>query len=180
MTLLFQEFPELEVLSRSDLEELLQSPSYLDAVYETLPRTEALKKREELLLLSNEDLAKQNMELGEALVALRQETQQSYEEATDAYKRWDEIEKQLKDIDYKTSPNFLIMRLKQAVSQQDELSESIASEFISSANVDDDTDTRQQQQHLDTFVKEFKQVRKLYHKRHIWAEKSNQGNVIWQ
>lgn len=43
--------------SRSDLEELLQSPSYLDAVYETLPRTEALKKREELLLLSNEDLA---------------------------------------------------------------------------------------------------------------------------
>lgn len=42
----------------------------------------------------------QNMELGEALVALRQETQQSYEEATDAYKRWDEIEKQLKDIDY--------------------------------------------------------------------------------
>lgn len=40
------------------------------------------------------------MELGEALVALRQETQQSYEEATCAYKQWDEIEKQLKDIDY--------------------------------------------------------------------------------
>lgn len=40
------------------------------------------------------------MELGETLIALRRETQHSYDEATTAYKRWDEIEKQLKDIDH--------------------------------------------------------------------------------
>ncbi|EOQ99887.1 hypothetical protein E3P92_02072 [Wallemia ichthyophaga] len=180
MTLLFQEFPELESLSRQDLEELLQSPSYLDAVYSTLPRTEALKKREELLMLSNEDLAKRNMELGETLMALRRDTQHSYDEATAAYTRWNEIEKQLKDIDHKTSTAFLTMRLKQAVSQQDDLSETIASDFISSANMDEYSDPKEQQQHIDTFVKEFKQMRKLYHKRNIWADKASHGDVIWQ
>ncbi|TIA92151.1 hypothetical protein E3P99_00699 [Wallemia hederae] len=167
-----------------DLEELLQSPSYLDAVYETLPRTEALRKREELLMLSNEDLARRNMELGEALIALRRETQQSYDDATAAYERWNGIEKQLKDLDHKTSPGFLTMRLKQAVSQQDDLSESIASEFISSASLEGSgsgsDSAQEQQQRIDTFVKEFKQVRKLYHKRNIWADKASHGDVIWQ
>lgn len=72
------------------------------------------------------------------------------------------------------------MRLKQAVSQQDDLSETIASDFISSANMDEYSDPKEQQQHIDTFVKEFKQMRKLYHKRNIWADKASHGDVIWQ
>ena len=64
------------------------------------------------------------------------------------------------------------------------MSESVASEFISSASLEGSASgsdsAQQQQQRIDTFVKEFKQVRKLYHKRNIWADKASHGDVIWQ
>ena len=110
------------------MEELLQSSSYLNALFETLPRVEALKKREELLILSNEDLAsvyytcslfylftyficylERNLDLGQSLVNLRKETQQNFDDALSVQNQFSLIEKQLKDLDQVSLHPFLLL-----------------------------------------------------------------------
>jgi ESCRT-I complex subunit VPS37 len=33
---------------------------------------------------------------------------------------------------------------------------------------------------VDEFIKEFKELRKVYHKRAMWGEKWGNGQVIWR
>jgi hypothetical protein len=33
---------------------------------------------------------------------------------------------------------------------------------------------------VDEFIKEFKELRKVYHKRSMWGEKWGNGQVIWR
>lgn len=62
------------------------------------------------------------------------------------------------------------MRLRHATSAQDDLSESVASAFIKSPP--------DESPNVDSFVKEFREVRKRYHKRVIWGTGSSK--VDWR
>jgi len=77
------------------------------------------------------------------------------------------------------------MRLRHSITAQDDASEALASAFIHQP---------QQRSHLsssgmgtpatemgiDDFIKEFKDLRKVYHKRVMWGEKWANGQVAWR
>lgn len=65
------------------------------------------------------------------------------------------------------------MRLRHATTAQDEASEALASSFVLDNEAGAGMD-------VDQFVKEFKEMRKVYHKRMIWAERWGSGRVTWR
>lgn len=86
-------------------------------------------------------------------------------------------------------PSFLHLRLRHSITSQDDISESMAASFIeatpdsageSSGRATPIGTTAEKNKSLDEFIKEFKAVRKTYHKRAIWAERWNRGEVAWR
>lgn len=78
------------------------------------------------------------------------------------------------------------MRLRHAATAQDELSENLASAFVHSQSTgtstpagSDPTATAGGGADVDQFVKEFKELRKVYHKRVIWSDRWASGKVSW-
>lgn len=79
------------------------------------------------------------------------------------------------------SPQFLLMRLKHAATAQEDLSENLASSFVLQGSSGANTPgTGTGPDHVDQFVKEFKEMRKVYHKRMIWADRWASGKVGWR
>lgn len=75
------------------------------------------------------------------------------------------------------------MRLKHSITAQDDASEALASAFVqqaSSGNSASGTGVPAANNEIDDFVKEFKELRKIYHKRVLWAEKWGKGDVLWR
>lgn len=66
------------------------------------------------------------------------------------------------------------MRLKHATTAQDELSEALASSFVKSSANDSAVSNGKE---VDEFVKEFREQRKVYHKRVIWGDRWSAGQV---
>ena len=65
------------------------------------------------------------------------------------------------------------MRLRHATTAQDDLSEAVASTFVKSSPPEGNGG-----RDVDDFVKEFRDLRKTYHKRVIWG--SGSGKVDWR
>ena len=73
------------------------------------------------------------------------------------------------------TPQFLLMRLKHATTSQDEASEALASSFVQGAQADPSNPSISRD--VDEFVKEFRELRKTYHKRVIWGDRWTAGQV---
>lgn len=76
------------------------------------------------------------------------------------------------------------MRLRHATTAQDDASESLASAFVqqsssTSSGGGSGTGTPSGRE-IDDFVKEFKDSRKIYHKRVIWGDRWTNGQVDWR
>ncbi|KAG8214583.1 hypothetical protein J3R82DRAFT_9646 [Butyriboletus roseoflavus] len=74
------------------------------------------------------------------------------------------------------SPQFLLLRLRHATTDQDNASEALASSFVQSSPSSGSNDASD----VDDFVKEFRELRKTYHKRVMWGERWAAGQVIWR
>jgi len=171
---LFAEFPELSAYSREDLEDMLNDPNYFQAVFHSLPQVKALLRTQMELGAANEELAKNNMAMQEKLFQLRSETKEAFDEAKALEARQRALEKEQREVFQRFSPQFLHMRLRHTITAQDDASEALASAFIH-APQDSDTNGKD----VDDFVKEFKQSRKVYHKRVIWGDRWGSGKVDW-
>jgi ESCRT-I complex subunit VPS37 len=130
-----------------------------------------------------------NLALQESLYALRSETKEAFDEAKRLEIRWAELEKEQKEVYQRLSPQFLLMRLRHATSAQDDKSEEVASAFIQSTPGIQQTvllppsgtgTPVQGGKDIDDFIREFKELRKVYHKRVIWGEKWVEGQVEWR
>jgi len=66
------------------------------------------------------------------------------------------------------------LRLKHSITAQDDASEALASAFVSGSDIPATNSD------IDEFIKEFKKLRKTYHKRVMWAEKWGKGDVMWR
>lgn len=73
------------------------------------------------------------------------------------------------------SPSFLLMRLRHATTAQDDLSESVASTFVKSSPPEGNANGGRD---VDEFVKQFRDLRKTYHKRVIWGSGANK--IDWR
>jgi len=174
MTTPFQlDFPELSQLSRDDLEDLLNDPSYYDAILHTLPRVQQMNLAQNEIANANEAIAKKNMELSHELHQLREETKQAYNEAQMLKARWKELEREQNELYSRYAPSFLLLRLKHDTTKQDDHSEAVATGFVKSVPGTNSSD-------VDDFVREFRELRKVYHKRKMWADQWSAGKVQWR
>lgn len=77
------------------------------------------------------------------------------------------------------TPQFLLMRLRHATTAQDDLSEALASSFVRSTS-SETAATPANGKEVDDFVKEFRELRKTYHKRVMWGDRWTIGQVGWR
>ncbi|KAK0439745.1 hypothetical protein EV421DRAFT_1818124 [Armillaria borealis] len=183
-TQLLYDFPELAHLSREDLEDLLSDHTYFQAVFHSLPRVKAIFQAQAELGMANEAIAKNNLTLQDSLYALRSETKEAFDESKALEARWKELEKEQKDVYQRFTPQFLLMRLRHATTAQDDASEALASTFVQQqrpipSGVSSGTGTPSGRD-IEDFVKEFKDLRKTYHKRVIWGDRWANGQVVWR
>jgi hypothetical protein len=68
------------------------------------------------------------------------------------------------------------MRLRHATTAQDDRSEELASAFVQSSSTAPSPGNGE----VDDFVKEFKALRKVYHKRVMWGDRWAAGQVAWR
>ncbi|KAK0244239.1 hypothetical protein EDD85DRAFT_945550 [Armillaria nabsnona] len=183
-TQLLHDFPELAYLSREDLEDLLSDHTYFQAVFHSLPRVKAMFQAQAELGMANEAIAKNNLTLQDSLHALRSETKEAFDESKALEARWKELEKEQKDVYQRFTPQFLLMRLRHATTAQDDASEALASAFVQQQrplpfDASSGTGTPNGRD-IEDFVKEFKDLRKTYHKRVIWGDRWANGQVVWR
>ncbi|KAG7088330.1 hypothetical protein E1B28_012338 [Marasmius oreades] len=123
---------------------------------------------------ANDSIAKHNLALQDGLYALRSETQTAFDQAKAFEARWKEVEKEQRDVYQRYTPQFLLMRLRHSITAQDDASEALVSAFNQQKpNADGST------KDADEFIKEFKEMRKIYHKRAMWDDRWSQGRVEW-
>ncbi|OCF39539.1 hypothetical protein I317_06649 [Kwoniella heveanensis CBS 569] len=129
-TPLVQQFPSLASYPPSFLKDLLSSPELTEAFLFSLPEVQDLAAEVEKLGKENEELAKRNLEIRDELLALRDATAQSYAHAEHLKRRWADIEKAQSQLYQRNRPSFLHLRLRHSLTDQDDLSERMASAFI--------------------------------------------------
>ena len=76
-------------------------------------------------------------------------------------------------------PQFLLMRLRHATIAQDDLSEARANAFVQGSSSEPDAASVSGKD-IDDFVKEFRELRKTYHKRMMWGDRWTAGEVTWR
>ncbi|QRV77690.1 modifier of rudimentary (Mod(r)) domain-containing protein [Ceratobasidium sp. AG-Ba] len=177
-TQLMQDFPELAALSREDLECLLSDPAYFQAIFHSLSHTKALLASQTELGMANEAIAKRNLALQGELYDLRSTTKDAYDRARDLQNRWAAVDREQREVYQRFTPSFLLMRLRHATIAQDDASEAAAAAFVQSSQTTKPAEATPQE--LEDFVKEFKELRKTYHKRVFWGDQWNSGKVTWR
>ncbi|KAF7314442.1 Vacuolar protein-sorting-associated protein 37 1 [Mycena kentingensis (nom. inval.)] len=177
-TQLLADFPELADLSREDLEDLLSDPVYFQAVFHSLSRVKAMYQTQAELGMANESLAKRNLSLQEPLYKLRAETKEAFEDAKNLEARWKAVERDQREVYQRFSPQFLLMRLKHSKTAQDDASEALASEFVQQSAASGGATPNNGE--VDHFIKEYKELRKTYHKRAMWEDRWSSGLVHWR
>ncbi|KAH8922188.1 hypothetical protein BT69DRAFT_1220613 [Atractiella rhizophila] len=165
---LFQHFPSLAQLSRDDLEDALRDPAYFDALFHSLPQVQSLVMQQESSLKSTIELAEHNNALRPALESLREETSKVFAEANNLRSRWEVLEKEQSELYRRFSLPSQLQRLRYATTQHDDLSESLANEFLEGKLAEED------------FVKQYREIRKVYWKRVMWSERMAEGKVVWR
>ncbi|EJC98514.1 uncharacterized protein FOMMEDRAFT_171117 [Fomitiporia mediterranea MF3/22] len=176
---LFAEFPELSKYPREDLEDMLNDPQYFQAVFHSLPQVQAMFQAQIDLGMANQELARNNLALQEQLYQLRSETKEAFDRAKSLEARWRTVEKEQKEVYQRFTPQFLLMRLRHATTAQDDASEACASAFIQSSSVAPSAQIDTNGKDIDEFVKEFRELRKIYHKRVMWGDRWAGGRVEW-
>ncbi|WFC94919.1 hypothetical protein MBRA1_001557 [Malassezia brasiliensis] len=190
---LAHEFPRIAQLSRDELRELVETPAnaheardqsaYLDALLHTLPDVRALYDEHEQLLHDVECAAAQNEQLRPVLLALRAQTRATYDEACAADAAWPAIEREM-DEAYKVriltltkrfTPSALQTRLQLAMNEVHDESETLANAYVeglptsAAGDIIDDT----------TFVRQYRALRTLYHRRAMLLEQCARQRVQW-
>ncbi|KAM6494090.1 Modifier of rudimentary (Mod(r)) domain containing protein [Amanita muscaria] len=182
-TPLLQEFPELAHYSRQDLEDMLIDPTYFQAVFHSLETVKVMYQSQTELSMANEAIARRNLILQDSLYQLRSETKDAFDEAKRLEARWKGLEKEQREVYQRFSPQFLHMRLRHSLTSQDDKSEAVASEFVheqASTTASATWSANNNGPEIDKFIKDYKELRKIYHKRAIWNEKWNIGQVEWR
>ena len=80
------------------------------------------------------------------------------------------------DVPQRFTQQFLMLRLRHATTAQDEASERVASEFVKGSSPDGLASGKE----VDDFVKDFREMRRVYHKRAIFGDRWAKGDVGWR
>ncbi|GAA5858711.1 hypothetical protein JCM1840_006526 [Sporobolomyces johnsonii] len=164
---LARDFPDVAHLSRDDLQLLLEDPAYFDAYFNTMPHALALHQQLEAATRRNLDLANESQALKPELDRLRHETEALFDEATALKQRWTSLDQAQHDAYKRFSPSAQLARYRAAATAQEHLCDSLVSSFLDGAGDE------------ESFVRQYREVRKVHHKRQIGLQKWEEGKVVW-
>ncbi|KAL8277999.1 hypothetical protein RQP46_009631 [Phenoliferia psychrophenolica] len=163
---LARDFPQIAQMSREDMTALLEDDAYFDAFFNTMPEALPMHQAVEQRMRSNIAIAQKNEALRPNLEALRTETANLFGEVNELKARWSHLEAAQADTQKRFSPGAQLNRLRSATSGQEHLSESLVSSFLD-GGMDE-----------ESFVKQYKDIRKVYHRRAVNLEKWEAGSVV--
>ncbi|KAF9221675.1 hypothetical protein BS17DRAFT_785166 [Gyrodon lividus] len=155
---------------------MLNNPAYFQAVFHSVSCVKSLYQSQTELGLANEAIARGNISLQDRLYQLRSETNDAFDEAKSLEARWKEVEREQREVYQRFSPQFLLLRLRHATTDQDNASEALASSFVQASSPSSGSNDASD---VDDFVKEFRELRKIYHKRVMWGDRWAAGQVVW-
>jgi len=165
---LARDFPEVSTLSKEDMLALLEDDSYFDAYFQTIPEALAFHQALERRLQAIVALAEKNDRLRPQLEDLRHRAASLFTESNDLKNRWSYLESAQVETSKRFTPAQQLNRLRAATSGQESLSESLASSFLDGTMDEDD------------FVRQYREVRKVFHRRQIMKEKFEEGKIVWR
>ncbi|CAO3637147.1 unnamed protein product [Cunninghamella echinulata] len=151
----------------AEIEELLSNEVAFDIFFNSLDRIKNMKIVQEELMNGNENLAHKNLSQEDVLTKLQAEVKDlnvQYQQQKELSK---EKERQQQEAFKRFSSSTILTRLKAGVMESDDLSESVAQSFLE-GNLDH-----------DSFVKQFREFRKVYHLRASKLERIQKDNSIF-
>ncbi|KAG0749061.1 hypothetical protein G6F57_005658 [Rhizopus arrhizus] len=153
-------------LSQEEVEELLYNETAFDLYFQNMERVKNLKAFQEELRNGNEILAHKNLSREDQLTKLRGEITYLDEKYKADKLEFDAKEKLQQEAFNRFSSATVLTRLKASVYESDELSESVAQSFLD-GNLNN-----------ESFVKQFREFRKVYHLRASKLEKAQKDNLF--
>ncbi|CAO3664936.1 unnamed protein product [Rhizopus stolonifer] len=153
-------------LSQEEVEELLNNETAFDLFFQNTERIKNLKAFQEELRNGNEMLAHKNLSREEQLTNLRAEVASLDEKYKADKLEFDAKEKLQQEAFNRFSSSTVLTRLKASVYESEELSESVAQSFLD-GNLNN-----------ESFVKQFREFRKVYHLRASKLEKAQKDNLL--
>ncbi|GAA5916932.1 hypothetical protein JCM8208_004034 [Rhodotorula glutinis] len=166
---LARDFPDAAALPREDMQLLLEDPAYFDAYFNTMPQALAYHDAVQNKMRDNLELAQKSEAIKPDLERLREDTARLFNEANDLKQRWAYLDEAQRAAYRRFSQQAQQARYRAATTQQEHLSDSLVAAFLAGDNDGDD----------ESFVKQYREVRKLYHKRQVGLNKWDEGNVVW-
>ncbi|KAI9244569.1 hypothetical protein BDA99DRAFT_528972 [Phascolomyces articulosus] len=160
------EYASIANKSAEELEQLLTDDVAFELFFNSFERIRSMKTVQEELRIGNENLAQKNIGNEENILKLRSETKQLDEEYRKLRSEFDEKERQQHEAFNRFSSSTVLTRLKASVYESDELSESVGQSFLD-GNLDH-----------DSFVKQFRELRKVYHLRASKLELAQKENLF--
>ncbi|CAO3589436.1 unnamed protein product [Absidia cylindrospora] len=159
----------MAIMSKSpeELEELLLNETAFDIFFNNLDWVKNLKTVQDELQIGNENLAHKTLSQEDAVTKLRAEVQDLNTEYTSLKSMFMEKERQQQEAFNRFSSSTVLTRLKAGVYESDDLSESVAQSFLEGS--------------LDhgSFVKQFRELRKVYHLRASKLEKIQKDSLFF-
>ncbi|KAL0094555.1 hypothetical protein F4703DRAFT_1819430 [Phycomyces blakesleeanus] len=146
--------------------ELLTSDYAFDLFFHSLERVQNLKTVQGELRNGNESIAYKNLNRQDGLTLLRSEVEALDAEYKKLKEEFDVKEQQQQEAFSRFSASTVLTRLKSGVYEYDEMSESVAQSFL-------DGDLNH-----DVFVKQFREMRKVYHLRASKLERAQKDKLF--
>jgi len=154
--------------SNEELEELLSNDAAFEMFFQQLDQVQEQKTVQEELRRGNELFAKKNLAVKDELEKLQQEVSALDAEWKEVWQQFQENDQRQQAAFNRFSTNNIITRLRAAAMECDDLSESVAQSFL-----DGSLDH-------DTFVKQFRDLRKVYHLRASKVERGQRSDISLQ
>ncbi|GAA5896089.1 vacuolar protein sorting family 37 protein [Sporobolomyces salmoneus] len=171
---LARDFPEVASLSREDMQQLLDDPDYFDAFFHTqIPQAVELDEAVSHQIQQNLELALKSQELKPALEDLRRETKELFDQALELQTRSHYLAEAQRETYRRFSQDAQLNRYRAATTLQDHLCESLLQSLL-------DGQFANSEQLDEQFIKQYKEVRKVYHKRSMGLRKWEEGKVVWE
>ncbi|CEG77743.1 hypothetical protein RMATCC62417_12442 [Rhizopus microsporus] len=160
------EYAAISKLSPEEVEELIYNETAFELFFYNLERVKNLKIFHEDLRNGNEMLAHKNLSREDELIKLRSEVVNSHLKYKADKQDFEAKEKLQQEAFNRFSSSTVLTRLKASVYESDELSESVAQSFLD-GNLNN-----------ESFVKQFREFRKVYHLRASKLEKAQRDNLF--
>ncbi|KAJ3096198.1 Vacuolar protein sorting-associated protein 37A [Phlyctochytrium planicorne] len=145
--------------SVEELEELMNDEAAFEDFFQSLPQVKEQQKVKSDYVLANESLANQNLALEGQLAQLRSELEEEYRIFRTQREQFDLNYKSFQNLSMRYAPDYIMSRLRTAVTESEELSESISQSFLGGKS------------QVEDFVRNYRETRKVYHHRSARLER---------